>query len=279
MNSKLVWLLVGGMLAGGGCGRDAGEDRYVARVGDAVLTIEELREYTGGDTLEAARAFVASWVTNQMLYQEARRRGYVDANEVVRQVEEAKRQLAINALLQHEVFNADTATINDERLQQEFEAHRDALRLREDVVNISFVIFGERDAANAFRSKLLQGKSWKTAFDEVNAEMPGAMLREAAHHYYTQATLYPEELWKAASMLKPEEVSYAIRSPAGYAVMIVHATKKQGEIPDFDYVKEEVRSRFLLQQRRRRYNELLAQLRSQHDIEVHLSNHERPPHE
>lgn len=272
MNSKTVVLLVGGLIAGGGCGRNAGERGYVARVGDAVLTAEELREYTGADTLEASRAFVASWVTNQVLYQEAQRRGYGDADEVMRQVEEAKRQLAINALLQHEVFDADTATISDERVQREFEAQRDAWRLREDVVHISFVIFGERDAANTFRSKLLQGKTWKAAFDEVNAEMPDAVLRTAFHRYYTQGTLYPEELWKAARTLKPEEVSYAIRSPAGYAVMSVHATKTQGEVPEFDYVKEEVRSRILLQQRRQRYNELLARLRSQYDIEVHLSN-------
>ncbi len=258
------------MVAWAGCARDGSDTKFVARVDDAMLTSEQLHERTGGDTIRAAGDYVASWVTSELLYQEARRRGLVDAEEVVKQVEDARRQFAVNALLEREVFSADTTGLGIEVLMREFEEQRESYRLREDVVNISYAIFGERDAANAFRSKLLRGMAWQDALDSVNAEMPDALLRSERRGYFTQGTLYPEELWKATRVLRKEDVSYAIRSQSGYGVMIVHSTKAQGEIPDFDYVREEVRSRVLLRLRRERYNTLLSRLRTQHEIEVHL---------
>lgn len=279
MQSRIVWLLVGGIGALSGCARDSTENRYVARVDDAVLTSEQLQEQLGRDSVNAAQQYVAAWVTSQLLYQEARRRGLADADEVLKQLEEARRQFAVNALLEREVFSSDTTTVGADVLMREFEEQRDSYRLREDVVNISYAIFGERDAANAFRAQLLRGAAWQAALDSVHTDMPDALLRSAHKAYFTQASLYPEELWKAARTLKLEDVSYAIRSPAGYCVMIVHSTKTQGEIPDFAYVQEEVRSRILLRLRRERYQALLARLRTQHEIEVKLPSSENGANE
>ncbi len=258
------------MVAWAGCARETSEKKYVARVDDAVLTTEQVHEHTGGDTLSPASEYVAAWVMSELLYQEAKRRGLLEADEVVKQVDDARRQFAVNALLEREVFSADTTTLKTDVLMREFEEQRDQYRLREDVVNISYAMFGERDAANAFRSKLLRGMAWQDALDSVKAEMPEALLRSARHAYFTQGSLYPEELWKATRVLRKEDVSYAIRSEAGYGVMIVHSTKAQGEIPDFEYVQEEVRSRVLLRMRREKYNALLSRLRTQHKVEVAL---------
>jgi hypothetical protein len=258
------------MVAWVGCARETSKTKYVARVDDAVLTAEQLREQTGGDTLSPAGDYVAAWVTSELLYHEAKRRGLADDDGVLTQVEQARRQFAVNALLEREVFSADTTTLATDVLMREFEEQRDLYRLREDVVNISYAMFGERDAANAFRSKLLRGMAWHDALDSIKAEMPEALLRSARHAYFTQGSLYPEELWKATRALRKEDVSYAIRSEAGYGVMIVHSTKAQGEIPDFEYVREEVRSRVLLRLRREKYNALLSRLRTQHRVEVAL---------
>lgn len=258
-------------LACGGCSRPERDASYVARVNDAVLTADQLREQVGQDSIEAAPQYVAAWVTREMLYQEARRQGLADNDEIRRQLDEARRQFAVAALLEREVYSADTTALSDEELSRAFDANRDSYRLREDVAQLSFAIFGERDAANAFRTRLLRGLAWAVALDSVRAEMPDALLRSAARALVTQGSLYPEELWKAARALKKDDISYVIRTEAGYAVMIVHATRAQGEIPEFEFVREEVRSRVLLEKRRERYNALLARLRSQLSVDVHLS--------
>lgn len=255
-----------------GCGRPEREKSYVARVGDAVLTSEQVREHSGQTDGDAARDYVAAWVANEILYQEARRRGLADSEEIRKQIEEARRQFAIAALLEREVYSADTAAISEEDLRREFEANRESYRLREDVAHISFAMFGEREAANVFRSKVLQGVTWGAALDSVKQEFQESVLRSAERQLFTQADLYPEELWKAARALRKEDISYVIRTQAGYAVMIVHSTKAQGEIPDFDYVREEIRSRLLLEKRRERYNALVERLRSQHKVELQFSN-------
>lgn len=267
-----IGLVAGGIaLLGAGCSRPESKKPFVARVNDAVLTTEQLRERVGNDSAEAAPQYVAAWIIQEMLYQEAQRRGLADNEELRRQLDDARRQFAIAALLEREVYSADTIALSDDTLRQAFEANRESYRLREDVAQISFAIFGEREAANNFRAKLLRGTPWPAALDSVKAELPDAVLRSTARAFFTQATLYPEELWKATRALRKDDVSYTIRTEAGYAVMIVHATKAQGETPDFEFVREEVRSRLLLEKRRERYNTLIARLRSQHNIDVHRS--------
>jgi len=67
-----------------------------------------------------------------------------------------------------------------------------------------------------------------------------------------------------------EKVSYVINTDVGYYILIVHGFKRQGEIPDFQYVRDEIRDRILIDARRQKYEHLLTELRSKHLIEVRL---------
>jgi hypothetical protein len=93
----------------------------------------------------------------------------------------------------------------------------------------------------------------------------------ARNQYFTQATLFPEELWKLARTLPKEEVSYVVKAAAGYYVLTVHALKHVGETPEFEYVKDEVRERLLIERRRTRYEQLVSDLRTRHKVEVNLA--------
>jgi hypothetical protein len=257
----------------GGCTKTTTKKEYVARVGDAILTKEELVE-VGADTAEQARRrFVSQWVNAQLLYQEAARTGFAESDEVRRRVEETKRQFAVNAFLEKEVYgNGDE--IADEAALDEFNKNRGAYRLREDVVNLSYVIFDDRDAANNFRSKALRGSPWDEALQSVQSdeEMKSQLLRSASNGYFTQAMLFPEELWKMARTLSKEDVSYVVRTRAGYVVALVHGVRRQGEMPDFDYAKQEIKERLLMESRRKKYEELLATLRGKYQIDVRLTS-------
>jgi hypothetical protein len=247
---------------------------YVARVGDAVLTESDLARAGSAQSQHFARQYVSNWVTSELLYQEARRAGFTEAHDVVQQVEQAKRQLAINAFIEKEVYGDDSASVSERDIENEFNANREAYRLRDDVVRLSFAIFDERDAANAFRSKLLRGQRWADALNEI-ASSPDAserLLRKATDDYFTQATLYPEELWKIARALTKEDVSYVVKTNAGYCVAVVHAGWRQGEIPELAYVRNEVKDRIVIDRRRAKYNDLLERLRSKYDVDVQLSS-------
>ena len=248
--------------------------RYVARVGDVRLTPEELSKSGTAHAEHLSRQYVSNWVTGELLYQEARRNGFAEADEVVRQIEEAKRELVINAYLEKKVYAEEPSDINDEELSAEFKYHRDAYRLHEDVAKMSFAVFEEREPANAFRLKILRGASWNDAVKEFqsDSETKQQILRVATREYFTQSMLFPEELWKIARTLSKEDISYVVKTSAGYCVVLVHATMKQGEIPDFDYAKNEIKERLVIERRKLQYEELLSTLRTKYDVDVRLDS-------
>jgi hypothetical protein len=239
-------------------------------VGDATLTEKQFAE--GRDTRgeQFARQYVSNWVTAELLYQEARQRGFSESDEVVQQVEQAKKQFAINAYLEKVVFSDDSSDVEDATLLTEFQSHRETYRLREDLVRMSFAIFEEREAANTFRSAVLRGLPWNAALQEIKSDPDASVLRAATSEYFTQSLLYPEELWKIARTLMKEDVSYVVKTNVGYCVAIVHGTYRQGDLPELDVVRNEVRERVLLKRRKAKYNEVLALLRTKYEVEVRL---------
>ncbi len=238
-------------------------------MGDATLTERDL---ANTQAQHLARQYVSNWVTAEMLYQEARHKGFTESDDVVLQIEEARKRLAINAYLEKEIYSADSSDVDEAMLESEFQSDREAYRLREDVVRMSFAIFDERDAANTFRSMVLRGTLWRDAVLQTQSdpEAKQQLLRVATNEYFTQAMLYPEELWKIARTLSKEEISYVVKTNAGYCIALIHDTQRQGELPEFDYARTEVKERITIERRKAKYDELLTTLRSKYDVEVRL---------
>jgi len=177
-------------------------------------------------------------------------------------------------LLDKEVYTSPEAQVSDEEVGTSFKKNAGLFALREDVILLSYAEFNERDAANQFRALVLRGTSWDDAIAQVRRDTVAAhQLQSAARkQYFTQETLYPEELWKLARTLPKEEISYAVKTADGYYLVMVHGMKHLGEIPDFDYVKSEVRDRLLIERRRERYEQFVTDLRTKYRIEINLED-------
>lgn len=239
-----------------------------------MLTPEDLA--AACDTTTASRgqtrAYVNDWIISELLYQEAVRKGIAESESINRQLEAARKQFAINALLEKELELRDSAAISEQAVKATFESSTGAYTLREDVVNVSYILFSERDAANGFRSRVLRGTGWDDALlqSRKDSSAHAQILEVASHQYFTHATLYPEELWKLARTLGKEAVSFVVKTDLGYVVLQVHSSRHQGETPDFDYVRNDVRARLLIGLRRARYEQLLRDLRAKHSVELSM---------
>ena len=258
-----------------GCSREGPSRAYVARVGSVELREEDLAG--PADSLARVRgrsmAFINEWVVSELLYQEAQRRGMADSDQLRKQLEATRKRLAVEALLEKEVYGGGADDVHDEEVAGFFKKNVSAFTLREDVARVSYALFSERDEANQFRASILRGSSWEDAVavcrrDSVDSRGLRAVAR---NQYFTQATLFPDELWKLARTLPKEEVSYAVKTAAGYYVLTVHGIKRVGETPEFEFVRNEVRERLLIERRRARYEQLVSDLRTRHKVEVNLS--------
>lgn len=265
------WMLVAALLAG--CNAEQPKD-YVARVGNEMLTMEEVVATV--DTTEhdagAVRAYVNQWVVSSLLYQEAERRGITGTDELHRRVEHVRRKLAIDALLEDALYAKDSPAVSEDAIVAMYNSGGPIFMLKEDVVNISSALFADRDAANAFRSRILRGGSWDEAvlWAQQDSSIRLQLLQLATRQYFTRANLYPEELWKLARTLGKDQISFVLRTDAGYYVLIVHNSMQQGDMPDIGYVRNEIRDRLLIEQRQRAYEELITSLRAKQQIEVKI---------
>jgi hypothetical protein len=256
-----------------GCKKPVGKKAIVARVENAELTEADLNvvRSSGGDPLMPPREYINDWIVTELLYLEASRRGLADSDELKRQLEAVRKRLAVAALLQKEVYG-DSSGVTDDAIAERFRSSADDFALHEDVVNASYATFNDRNVANGFRTEVLRGLQWHEAAWRVESDSVrrSHLLRTADHQYFTRATLYPEELWKLAQTLGKEEVSFVIKTAGGYSVLKLHGLKRQGEVPDLDYVRNDIRDRLLIERRRSRYEQLVATLRARHAVEIHL---------
>lgn len=247
-------------------------DQVIARVGATELTLVDALAHI--DTMDGQSrehrlaAYAASWATRELLYQEARRSGIEDQDDFQRQVADTRRQLATEAFLM-KFLAADSLAPNEDSLHAYYSVHRDEFLVPREMIQLNLAMFETRDRASAFAATLLRGAEWNAAVTTALADSPKP--RVFMPEYYTQRTLYPPELWRVASALGVGELSFPVKTSAGFAILQPLAFVKEGKRAEFDLVREEVRQRFTLDRRRVRYEQLLGTLRTQTNVELLLN--------
>ncbi len=254
-----------------GCGRSEPPGTPVARVGNRTLTVDEIRrslQMSEEPSTAQMQQYIQRWVADELLYQEAVNRGLDRSPDVDQRVADLRRQLAINALLQKDVYTTEPSAVSDEDVRAYFTAHEKEFALSEDVALVSDALFRDRDAATAFRNAVLKGTAWNEALQQSGP----AVLARLDSAYRTQASLQPPELWRVASNAKGKDPSFPISTTSGYFVLAVWKYSRQGQTPDVAYVSREIRNRLTVSTRQRLFDSLLTTLRARHPIEVFLTS-------
>jgi hypothetical protein len=280
-NKQICWPTVWGVLlllvpVLVSCARDAQKSPYVARVGRAELTEADIKAAidTTGEWHPQAQTYVNDWIITELLYQEALRRDFPESDEIQRQLRSTEKRLVIAALLEKELYSElDTLAITEEVLRAYLDSAASEFALPEDVMRVSYVCYGRRDAARSFRSLVLNGAPWPEAVAQAQSDTSLAphLLQLVDRQYFTREELYPEQLWRLARSLGDEEISFVLRRQGRCYVIKHHGTKQSGEVPELDYVRDEIRDRILIERRRIKYEELVDALRSRQRIDLRMT--------
>ncbi|MGA9120129.1 MAG: peptidylprolyl isomerase [Bacteroidota bacterium] len=266
----LSFVLLSAAFLAGGCEHYKG-GTYVAKVGNTTLTkadIERVRAQSRDSVLDAHR-YIDEWVITELLFQEAERRGIANDEEVRREAEQARRHFAVAALLQREIYD-DTTGAGEAAIEAYYQLHKAGFTLREDVVNMSFAAFSDRDAANAFRTQILRGTTWEEAIARYRDDSTGhrTLFQSAYQQYFTRGRTYPPELWKLATTIPRGDVSFVLKVDKAFYVLITHSMMRPGTVPDLGYVRNDVRDRLLIEHRREEYEKLISDLRTRANVDV-----------
>lgn len=271
-NIALILLVV--LIAG--CGRGDDSETPVARFDGEAVTLDKMvarMDSARGMSQAQVAEYARRWINDEILYREAARQGLDNSEEVKARVDEVRRQLAINALLQREVYTNQSAENSPEEVAAYYADHSREFVLTTDVVLASSVLFRDREAASSFRTTVLRGTSWNEALVRMvsDPQRASSVSARVDSTYFSQSTLLPVELWRVASAATKPEPSFPVATNDGFYVLCVWKTSRQGQVADQTYVEREIRNRLTIERRRRAYNGLLERLRSRHTVELFLS--------
>jgi peptidyl-prolyl cis-trans isomerase C len=248
-----------------GCTKTESGKTPVARLDNTTLALEEIRAHidTSYEPSQAqVQQYIQRWLTEESLYREAVERGLDRSDEINQKVEDVRRQLTINAMLDKEVYSQQLSNFSPQDIRQYYDAHIKEFDL------VSYVLFKNRDAATEFRNLVLKGTTWSSAL--VRHE--STLLMHADSSYQTQATFIPAELWRVAAKAAIHEPSFPINTDNGYYILVVWNFFKQGQTAELPMVEQEIRGRLTVERRRKLFDQLIQNLRARHSIEVFVNS-------
>jgi hypothetical protein len=255
-----------------GCSAETDSGEFVARVGDRLLTKEDLgqaiqADRLGLDSVETARRYIDQWITFELLFAEARRRGLRADPGVKRRLEESERSILVSALVD-QLYRNPAAEASPEDVITYFESHRDQLGLLEPFVRIRYLQLASPDSAAAAARALASvdtsdAEGWLAVADRFALD-PEA-VRDLAGTYAAETRLMAHlpRVRQAIGALAPGRTSPVIEDGGQYHVVQLVDRVPAGTVPRVEWIEPALRQRLQIEARKQLYARLVQDLRNE----------------
>lgn len=235
---------------------------YVARVGEATLTEDELDAAlaaapAGVDSMTARQQVIEQWVTAELMARDAEERGLAERPEVQRQLAENERAVLAAALLST-LYEEDLAALNRAELEDYFEQHRERLRLREPFVRVRFIETTSEDSASAAREAMQQAmlsagqdSLWEATARAYAADTATSL--SLGREYVPESRLLTSDAasaWQVLPQLGPGQIGAVQEIGDRYFVIQLVDRVPAGEEPELAWIEDEVRRQVEIQSRK-----------------------------
>ena len=257
------------------CIRKSQTGAFVARVNNEYLTPQKVKESVDTSTTiggPQVRDLVTQWVNSALLYEEAKSRGFDRSSEVNQTVEDIKRRLVIDRLIEAEVYSDQSLQPTEREVNEYYNQHKPEYLLTEGVARIQYVVFSNRDAAAAFRSQVVKGNPWRDVLQNFtqDSSLTATLIERADSFYVRQSAPSSKDLWKIATPLRVGETSPNVKGDLGYYIVSSLGMQSKGDIAELPLVAVEIQDRVLMEKRQKALEQLLERLRKKHTVQINL---------
>jgi len=261
-----------------GCERSGekslGKDELV-RINNVSISLEEFRQMSERQPLEGKmrlvsekglRDFLDNYViTREVLYQEGKRKGFDKNKEVMAKMEDFKRAMVIDALLE-EVLKGK-GEVSESEVQKYYKENQD-LFIEPREVKIRHIVVNSEPVLKEVLTRLARGESFEKLASTYNVDRS----REDGGNlgYIRRGQLAPSfALFEEAafSLREKGQISEVIRTPFGYHLIQLEESRGTALRP-FDQVKEKIRVFLQAKKRQDTYLEYVRETKSKAKIVV-----------
>ena len=263
-----VALAVGLGLLSGGCSKHEQHVQVVARVGDAVLTVEDLDQDLPAEVRSRLvpgqlREYVENWVQRELFAQEAVRRGYESDRSLQRELERLKRELLAQRAI--EALMPDTFRVSEESARKYYEAHRDEFVRDVDEVELAEIWVSQMALAKDIYARARSGEDFG-ALAEKYSEGPGAKKGGLIGTVPLQSL--PAPLRKRVARAKPGTLLRPIVFEKGVVVVKVLNKYPAKSVRDFEDVRAQIVAELQQEEYRKAYEAALQELSQRKEVWV-----------
>ncbi len=239
----------------------------VAKVDNKVLTESELKKDLS-ETINKKKfreEFIRRWIESEVMFLEASKQKLLTDSNYKRIIEKSKIELAA-ALLEQNFFekNKINYTIND--LKRFFLKRKNDYRLNDAAYLLNAAEFNNEDDAVNFRF-LSMDSNWRNAFKIYNSNK--SLIKKADNKLLFGYQVQPKKLLRVVKSLDIGETSIVFQTePNKFAVVQLLKKLKRNEVPPFNFVKNQVKERYLLLKARLMFKRYLNNLYKSYNVQI-----------
>lgn len=250
-----------------GCSKEVKQDKYVAKVNDALLTEEfldsALTNYRNQHKYRAE--FINDWIENEVLYQEAVKEGITKEHEFNSIIEQSKKELA-TALFIQRLIAENKIDPSEEEIRSYFAEKKEDFKLIDDVYKLNLIKFNNFDKAIQFRNRLIETR-WENALNAFRNEQ--SIIDSKSNVYFYKYQLQPLLLLRLVDNLQPLEVSVIFETEQmSFAVVQLLEKIEKDSDPPFEFVKEEAQMKLIILKKKEFIRNYINKLVSNHNLEI-----------
>ena len=256
------------------CGKEEKESPILARVGEAELSAEQLKNTLGADTTYSTNEmerYISRWVDNELLYQAALADGIESVPEIQDELRKVRRALIVNYFLDKEL--GSLSEITETRLLNHYEQNKEEFIRENDEYRYSFVVCKDR----TFAQQLLKDIRAEKEFAEIIEESyPKKIINSIWDSGYVPLERVIPEIQRTIQRLKIGNSYGPVASSSGHIVFKLQEKFDEGTAREFDQVKELLKRRMEEEWYREHYQQLLGKLKTKKSIFVDFNEKETP---
>lgn len=231
-------------------------EKDLARINNSSISLEDFHQISEKQSLEGKmrllsekelRDFLENYViTQEVLFQEAHKKGLDKNQQILAKVEDFKKAMVIDALLEEELRGK--SEVSDNEIEQYYKENKD--RFTEPLeIKIRHIVVASDPVLREVLMKLSKGESFEKLAATYNIDPSrdnGGNLGTIRRGQLASAFAPFEEA--AFSLRKKGEISEVVKTPHGYH--LIRLEDKKGEyLKPLSQVKEKLR--FFLQEKKR----------------------------
>jgi peptidyl-prolyl cis-trans isomerase C len=224
---------------------------------------EFAREFFKGP--EGANKLVDEVVKKELLYLEAKKRGLDKDEELLRRLEDAKKNAVIGKLLEAEIKNLPK--VGDKEIREYYDAHKDEFMNPQQVRISQIVVKSEEDAKKVY-DRLQKGDAFNKVASELSTDKSSA-ANGGDMGFFKKADMNPA-LANVAFRLKKGQVSMPL--PLKDGIHIIAVSDVKGVAKGFDEVKDVLAQQLAAKQQQDRLEKFVEDLRKTFKVEINKDN-------